>query len=279
MPPAPAPALPPGRTPGYNDAMKPLRVFAVLFALLAVSNLTKPLGLSTEAGFVMLGRRLSGTPNLIAGWSFAVFMAAYAAALWRNKLEALPMGLAYAGYVSANLFLFALFSPTPEGSARAFGIAYTAVALGGAWGAVAIMLREGFVRREHERGRILLRAFALLFLLMAVSNLLKPFTPTPTSGFVLLGQRLTGTANIVAALAFSAFLTVYAHSIWTERRRALPLGIAYAAYVVANLVLWNFRKPEGSDAPLLFALPYLASAIGVSGGAALLLHKHRLRLQ
>ena len=76
--------------------MKPLRVFAVLFALLAVSNLTKPLGLSVEQGFVFFGRRLSGTPNLIAAWSFAVFLFAYAAALWRERTQALPMGIAYA---------------------------------------------------------------------------------------------------------------------------------------------------------------------------------------
>ncbi len=259
--------------------MKPLRIFAVLFGLLAVSNFAKPLGLSTEQGFVFLGRRLSGTPNLLAGWSFAVFLAAYAASLWRDKLQALPMGLAYAGYVSANLYLFTLMMPAPQGNAQIFGILYTLFALGGAWGAVAVMLHAGFVRRERETGRILLRSFALLFALMALSDALKPFAYTPTTGFVLLGQRLSGAANAVVAIAFSALLATYSHAIWTERRRALPLGIGYAAYVVANLLLWNLRKPEGSQTPLLFALPYLVSAIGVSSGAALLLWKHRHRLR
>lgn len=259
--------------------MKPLRIFAVLFALLAVSNFAKPLGLSTEQGFVFLGRRLSGTPNLLAGWSFAVFLAAYASALWRDKLQALPMGLAYAAYVSANLYLFTLMMPAPQGNAQVFGIVYTLFALGGAWGAVAVMLREGFVRRERETGRILLRSLALLFALMALSDLLKPFAYTPTTGFVLLGQRLSGTTNTIVALAFSAMLACYAHAIWNEKRRALPLGIAYAVYVVANLLLWNLRKPEGAATPLLFALPYLVSAIGVSSGAALLLKKHQHRLR
>ncbi len=259
--------------------MKPLRLFAVLFALLAVSNFAKPLGVSTEQGFVFLGRRLSGTPNLIAGWSFAVFLAAYAAALWRDKAEALPMGIAYGGYVSANLYLFTLAMPTPEGKAKLFGLLYTIFALGGAWGAVALMLRDGFAQRDNVPGRIVLRSFALLFALMALSDLLKPFAYTPTTGFVLLGQRLTGTANLVVALTFAAFLATYAQAIWNERRRALPLGIAYAAYVMANLLLWNLRKPEGSQTPLLFALPYLISAIGVSSGAALLLRKHQQRLR
>ncbi|MBI5506013.1 MAG: hypothetical protein HY899_14545 [Deltaproteobacteria bacterium] len=259
--------------------MKPLRIFAVLFALLAASNFAKPLGVTAEQGFVFLGRRLEGTPNLLAGWSFAVFLAAYAMALWRDRIQALPMGLAYAGYVSANLYLFTLMMPAPQGNRQIFGIVYSLLALAGAWGAVAVMLREGFVRRERETGRILLRSFALLFALMALSDALKPFAYTPTTGFVLFGQRLSGTANTIAALSFSALLACYAHAIWNEKRRALPLGIAYAAYVAANLLLWNLRKPEGSTTPLLFALPYLVSAIGVSSGAALLLRKHRHRLR
>ena len=257
--------------------MKPLRILAVLFALLAVSNLTKPLGMSVEQGFVFFGRRLAGTPNWIAAWAFAAFLFAYAAALWRERTAALPMGIAYAAYVSANLFLFQLRMPAIEGNARLFGIVYTIVALGLSWGTVVTMVRAGFARRDGVPGRVLLRSFALLFALMALSNLLKPFAYTDTVGFVLFGQRLTGLPNVVAALAFAAFLATYAQSIWAERRRALPLGVAYALYVMANLVLWNFRKPEGTVTPLVFMLPYLVSAIGVSSGAAYLLWKQRAR--
>lgn len=263
--------------PGYNPGMKPLRLFAVLFALLAVSNFLKPMGFSDDQGFVFFGRRLSGTPNLLAGWSFAALLAAYASALWRERAEALPIGLAYAAYVSANLFLFTLRMPEVEGNVRLFGLAYTAIALGGAWGAVALMIRGGYADFDPTPGRIVLRSFALLFALMSLSNLLKPFEYTDTVGFVLLGERLSGTPNTIAALVFSVFLAIYAWSIWTENRRAPALGLAYAAYVIVNLVLWNFRKPEGSDAPLIFALPYLVSAIGVSSGAAALLRKHRGR--
>lgn len=258
--------------------MKALRVLAVLFGLLAISNLSKPLGTSVEQGFVFFGRRLDGTPNLIAGWSFAVFLAVYARALWREQVEALPMGMAYAGYVAANLFLFQLRTPAVTGNAKLFGIAYTIFAIGASWGAVVLMLRDGYAERDGVPGRVLLRAFALLFALMALSNVLKPFAYTETTGFVLLGQRLTGTPNVVAALVFAAFLAVYARSIWTEHRRALPLGVAYAAYVIVNLVLWNFRAPEGSVTPLIFGLPYLMSAIGVSSGAAFLLSRYRDRL-
>ena len=259
--------------------MKPLRVLAVLFALLAVSNLTKPLEVGMDQGFVFFGRRLSGTPNLIAAWTFAGFLSAYAAALWRERTAALPMGIAYAAYVSANLFLFQLRMPAIEGNARWFGIVYSVAALGFSWGAVVTMVRAGFASRDGVPGRVALRACALLFALMALSNLLKPFAYTETVGFVLFGQRLSGVPNVVGALVFAAFLATYAQAIWAERRRALPLGIAYALYVVANLLLWNFRKPEGTVTPLVFMLPYLVSAIGVSGGAAYLLWKQRGRLR
>jgi hypothetical protein len=168
--------------------------------------------------------------------------------------------------------------PAPTGNARIFGLVYTVIALGGAWGAVAAMVRAGLAQREQAPGRIVLRAFAMLFALMALSNAVKPFAYTSDVGFVLFGQRLAGTANTAAALSFALLLAVYAASIWREKRAALQLGVAYALYVLANLVLWNFRKPDGADAPLVFALPYLVSAIGVSSGAALLLWRHRERL-
>jgi hypothetical protein len=258
--------------------MKILRVFAVLFGLLAISNFLKPFGLGEDAGFVFMGRRLDGTPNLIAGWSFAVFLSWYASALWRERAAALPIGIAYASYVSANLYLWTIRQPAPEGGQILFGIVYTIVALGTSWGAVLVMLKSGYARRDPTPGRVLLRAFALLFAWMALSNTLKPFAYEAGTGFVLLGERLAGMPNAVAGLVFAALLAVYAVSIWRESSLALKLGIFYAAYVLVNLVLWNFRKPEGSDVPMLFALPYLASAIGVSSGAALLLWRHRERL-
>jgi len=258
--------------------MKYLRVLAVLFGLLAVSNFVKPFTADDKTGFVFFGRRLDGTPNLIAGWSFAMLLAAYAAALWREKAAALPIGIAYAAYVTANLFLYVLREPAATGTAAIFGIAYTVVALGCAWGAVALMMRSGYADLDPVPDRLLLRSFALLFALMALSNALKPFAYTSDIGFVLFGERLAGQANAAAATTFSAILAVYAASIWMERKLALKIGLAYAAYVVVNLVLWSFRKPEGVETSLVFGVAYLLSAVGVSSGAALLLWRHRARL-
>jgi hypothetical protein len=258
--------------------MKPLRLFAVLFGLLAISNFLKPVIADSQTGFVFLGRRLADTPNLIAGVAFGLFLSWYSISLWRERTCALPIGIAYAGYVSANLFLFTLRQPAAVGKAMVFGIFYMIFALGGAWGSVAVMVRSGFASLEDVPGRILLRSFALLFALMALSDLLKPFAYTPEVGFVFLGQRLSGSANTIVALVFSGLLAAYAVSIWREKRLALALGTAYALYVVANLVLWSFRKPEGAVTPLVFMLPYVLSAVGVSSGAAYLLWQHRQRL-
>jgi len=101
---------------------------AVAFAVLALMNLSKPIG-GTGQGFVFLGYRLSGPPNVVAAWSFAAYLLAYASALWREKGHALPMGIAYACYVSANLFLFQI-RMAPTDNNPLFGIVYAALALG-----------------------------------------------------------------------------------------------------------------------------------------------------
>src|SRR5688500_14797122 len=94
-----------------------LTVAAILFALLAVSNLLKPLQIGgNQTGFVFLGERLSGMANAIAGPIFGVFLAAYAAGIWGMRRFALILGRLYAVYVLANLMLFPLRTPPPEGA-------------------------------------------------------------------------------------------------------------------------------------------------------------------
>lgn len=259
-----------------------LRVFAVIFGLLALSSLLEPFGLAFAGSFVFLGKRLSGTPNMIAAGSFALFLGFYAVALYRESAVAVPLGLAYAGYLHVNLHYSLLFTyrdhKPPFGDARVFGVV-TALSLAIAWGAVvASALRARKVKTDRPPGRILLRAFALLFGLMALSNAIKPFAYAADIGLVFFGNRLTGTANTVGSLAFSALLATYAVSIWREKRPALPIGVAYAIYVIVNLVLWNRNRPDDAEAPAIFGLPYLVAAIGVSSGAALLLWRHRARL-
>ena len=121
-----------------------LNLFAALFAVLGVSNLLKPLQLGgAQTGFVFFGTRLAGTPNLIAGPLFGVYLFVYALALWRRHPIAWPMGILYAGYVALNLVLYTLRNPRPPGVAYVvFMVVYAAVAIGVSAGAVALLARE-----------------------------------------------------------------------------------------------------------------------------------------
>jgi hypothetical protein len=128
-----------------------LTVAAVLFAALAVSNLAKPWRLGGEqTGFVFLGERLSGTANAVAGPVFGVALLAYAAGIWGLRRWALPLGVAYATYVTLNVALFPFRTPPPPGAGagwRVFGLVYAAVAIGVSAGTVRLLVR----RREELR--------------------------------------------------------------------------------------------------------------------------------
>ena len=126
-----------------------------------------------------------------------------------------------------------------------------------------------------QRGTAL-SVFAILFAILGVSNALKPLEASETQGFVLFGERLSGTPNQIAGPLFAIYLWVYAFGIWRPRRWALPMGIAYAVYVIANLVLFVIRDPNVP--PMLQMLVYALVAIGVSSGAAYLLWQRRAEL-
>ncbi|MGH7787247.1 MAG: hypothetical protein ACRERC_10305 [Candidatus Binatia bacterium] len=131
---------------------------------------------------------------------------------------------------------------------------------------------------ESRRGTAL-TVFAALFGLLAISNFLKPLQLTESAGFVFFGSRLSGTANAIAGPLFGLFLAVYAYGIWTMRRFALPMGHAYATYVILNLFLWTMRMPEGAnELGVVGGIVYAAVAIGVSLGAAILLTKRKAEL-
>jgi len=132
----------------------------------------------------------------------------------------------------------------------------------------------------EESGKQTLKVFAVLFALLAVSNLLKPFQiGGGHTGFVFFGQRLSGTANMIAGPLFGIYLLVYAWGIWRMKRFALPMGHAYATYVVLNLLMYLAKNPRPPGAePVIFGIVYSVVAIGVSVGAAYLLTKHKAEL-
>jgi hypothetical protein len=132
----------------------------------------------------------------------------------------------------------------------------------------------------EESGKQTLKVFAVLFALLAVSNLLKPFQiGGEQTGFVFFGQRLSGTANMIAGPLFGLYLLVYAWGIWRMKRFALPMGHAYATYVVLNLLMYIAKNPRPPGAgAVIFGIVYSVVAIGVSVGAAYLLTKHKAEL-
>ncbi len=121
-----------------------LTICAVLFALLGVSNLLKPLQIGgAQTGFVFLGQRLSGMPNTIAGPIFGIFLLAYASAIWKMKRLAMPMAHAYATYVILNLILFSMRNEQPPGiSYQIFGVVYAAIAIGISLGAAVQLTKR-----------------------------------------------------------------------------------------------------------------------------------------
>jgi len=118
-------------------------VLALLFGLLAFSDLTKPLqaslGAGLRPGFVLFGHRLSGTGNAVVGPLFSLYLLVYAAGIWRMRRWALPVGTVYAVYVIVNLTLFMVRDPEPMREGVLFGAIYAVVAIGVSWGAVWVL--------------------------------------------------------------------------------------------------------------------------------------------
>jgi hypothetical protein len=130
-----------------------------------------------------------------------------------------------------------------------------------------------------EQQQRMFTIFTVLFSLLAVSNLLKPFRLSDETGFVLLGERLSGMANTIVGPLFGLFLALYAFAIWKRKRFAIPLGHAYATYVILNLILFQVKNvaPPGIGY-VIFGIIYALIAVGVSLGAAIFLTRNKMLL-
>lgn len=132
------------------------------------------------------------------------------------------------------------------------------------------------MKEETKRGPVL-TTFAALFALLALSNISKPLSGG-RAGFVFLGTKTAGVANAILGPAFGIFLLIYAAGIWWQKRWALPMAWLYAAYVPINLTLFTIKTRERWQSPA-FGLAYVAVALGVSWGSAILLTRCRARLR
>ncbi len=128
---------------------------------------------------------------------------------------------------------------------------------------------------ETARGRVL-TTFAVLFALVGLENVLKPLSGG-REGMVVFGTKTAGVANAILGPAWGIFLLIYAVGIWRQKRWAVPIAWAYAAYVPINLMLFTIKTPGRWQSPVS-GLVYAAVALGVSWGSAILLTRRRARL-
>ncbi len=134
---------------------------------------------------------------------------------------------------------------------------------------------------NRESRGVVLSAAAVLFVLQAGQSAAKPFLTGPDVGFMLLGHRLDGPIEMVAAWVHAMLMVILAYGIWRLKRYALWFLVAYTPYVLLNLVLftWSYElhPPAAIPAPI-FAAIYAAIALGVPGGTAYLLARRRHEL-
>ncbi|GIW40948.1 MAG: hypothetical protein KatS3mg076_1525 [Candidatus Binatia bacterium] len=111
--------------------------------------------------------------------------------------------------------------------------------------------------------RTLLRVVAILVGLRAVTNFLKPFGWG--SGIVILGNLIGGPAMYVLAPLVGLFMLVWAWTLWREHGLALPLGLAYLAFVAVNIVVFPLVEGlPGNVTPWMYGV-YAVVALGVPG--------------
>jgi hypothetical protein len=122
-----------------------------------------------------------------------------------------------------------------------------------------------------------LTILAILFAILAASDILKPFhLEGSTTGLVFFGKRLSGSADAILGPILGIILLIYAAGIWLMRRYALYLGYVYAIYVTVNLVLFSVRNPPpASRDEMVFGLFYIIFALAFSWATAVLLSRHK----
>ncbi len=132
---------------------------------------------------------------------------------------------------------------------------------------------------EQSKRGITLTILPLLFILAAISDILKPFhLEGPTTGFVFFGTRTHGLENAVLGPLFGLFLIIYAIGIFRMKKYALPLAFLYAIYVVLNIVLYSVNPPPGDQGGAGFLVAFTIFAIGVPWLTAILLWRRRAGL-
>ena len=132
---------------------------------------------------------------------------------------------------------------------------------------------------ESKRGP-LLTTIAILFAIVAISDILKPLKlEGATTGLVFFGVRQSGTANAILGPMLGLILLAYAAGIWMMRRYAMVVGWIYAIYVAINLILFVMRNPPAqTQGEMIFGIVYMILALTITFGTAIILTRRREQL-
>jgi hypothetical protein len=139
---------------------------------------------------------------------------------------------------------------------------------------------------DSRRGPAL-TTFAVLFTLLAIEDILKPFGKRQLElpgvklkiGLMFFGTQLSGITEIVIALLLGIFLLIYAAGIWRMRRYSLYFAYGYGIFVVLNVLLaWLKNPPPTTSSEMVFAVVYYVIAVSLTWTAALLLRARRASL-
>ena len=117
---------------------------------------------------------------------------------------------------------------------------------------------------RRDPASLALRAIAVLIALRAVTNLFKPLGSG--TGLVFFGTLLTGTPMLVAATLLGLYMLIWAYGLWQGSRFAIPMGVAYTAYVVVNIFRFPVVNSLGKI-PLAAYAVYGLVAIGIPAAA------------
>ena len=129
---------------------------------------------------------------------------------------------------------------------------------------------------QKPRG-VTLTIFALLFVLLAISDFSKPFSHDPGIGFVCLGVRQSGTPNAILGTLFGIGLLIFAYGIWTMRHYALPVAYIFLAWVIINTILFRIKNPTVQSS-IAFTIFATLLGIGVPLATAIILSRRRAEL-
>jgi tryptophan-rich sensory protein len=121
-----------------------LTTIAVLFAILALTDILKPLKLEgPTTGLVFFGTRQTGMANAILGPMMGLILLVYASGIWRMRRYAMIVGWMYAGYVIVNLVLYTQLNPPAKSQGEMiFGIVYMILAITITVGTAIVLTRR-----------------------------------------------------------------------------------------------------------------------------------------